>query len=204
MHILTKSKNLVRGAAITGSVIGVLAVPAAAFAHGGYNDGRVATAASQTQSQSQSQQSQSQTNQTYQGHSWAWWWQQRHQTCDQRQQQLNQAAANAKSKDTKQLNGLNIVYTGTQDYITTGSITVANYDSLKATADADQTKATNAVNGITAPQLNCDSDANSQNQLDKDNSGATTTTNNSIKAASDALNTYKHDVLNLFNAAINS
>jgi|GEM_PF-6147932 len=201
MHILTKSKNFVRGAAITGSVVGVgvLAVPAAAFAHGGYNDGqRAVSTASQTQSQSQSQQN----DKAYKGHSWAWWWQHRHQTCQQRQQQLNTTASNAKSKDTKQLNGLNIVYNGIQDYST--SVTIANYADLKATTDADQAKATAAISGITAPQLNCDNDANSQAQTDKDNGSATRALNKSIKAASDALNTYKHDVWNLFNAAINS
>lgn len=195
MHILTKSKHLVKIAAVTGSVVGVLAVPTAAFAHGDTNGG-------QTQSQGQNQSQQNNNNRGPGGHSFAWWWQQRHQSCSQRQQQLNQAAASAKDKDTKQLNGLNIVYNGVQDYST--SVTIANYASLKTTTDADQTTATNAVNGITAPQLNCNSDANSQSQLDKDNSNTTNTTNNSIKAASDAINTYKHDVMNLFNAAINS
>lgn len=200
MHILTKSKQFIRSAVVGGSVFALVAVPSAALAHGnsGNDNGR--------QWQSGRQASSQQDRNRHDDRSNNWWHdkQNRHKTCEQRQDALNQKAASYKDRYTKQLNGLNIIYSGTQTYISSGGVTVENYDALKAEADASQAKATDAVNAIEAPQLNCDDDSNSDARLNSDDNNKNNSFNGTVKAAKDALADYRHDVMKLFNAAIDA
>jgi hypothetical protein len=201
MHILTKSRQFIKTTAISASAAALLVAPGVAMAHGGSggDDGSSHQSASHSQTHSQPQNKQS--NKNANAARQARFFKARHQTCEERQTALNNRAAAFQTKYTKQLNGLNIVYSGTQTYAAT--VTIQDYDALKASADASQAGATNAVNAITAPQLNCDG-TEDQGQADNDNNSANSTLNQQIKAAKDAVSAYQHDVFKLFNAAINS
>lgn len=214
MQVLTKSKQFIKGAAVTGSVAALLVAPGVAFAHGGGDNGDRGDRRDNNRSSQQSRSQGSQTAQRNQdkqkSDSRSWWeWkherdrQDRHKTCDERQAALNNRATEYKEKYTKRLNGLNIVYGGVQTYVE-GGVTVENYDALNAEAAASQATATNAVGAIAAPQLNCDADDDDQAQMDNNSNGADATLNQQIKDAKNALGEYRHDVLVLFDAAINS
>lgn len=199
MRILTKSKQFIKSAAIGGTMLALVAAPTTALAHGGFNNDNGRDRQSGRQASSQQDKNR--------GFDWNKWWrdkQDRHKTCEERQAALDQKAATYRDRYTKQLNGLNIIYSGTQTYIDSGGVTVENYAALKAEADAGQANATSAVNAINAPQLNCEEDSNSQAQLDNDNNSSNGNLSNSVKAAKNALNDYRHDVMRLFNAAIDA
>ncbi len=200
MRVLTKSKRFIKSAVVGGSMFALVAAPTTALAHSSSNsdNGR-----SQSGRQTNNQQDRGQDKSK--GPDGNKWWrdkQDRHKTCDERQAAFNQKAATYKERYTKQLNGLNIVYSGTQTYIDSGGVTVENYPTLKAEADASQANATNAVNAINAPQLDCEEDSNNQARLDSDNNNSNGNFSNSIKTAKDALHDYRQDVMKLFNAAI--
>lgn len=178
----------------------LVAAPTTALAHSSSNNdnGR-----SQSGRQANNQQDRGQDmSKGFDGNKWWRDKQDRHKTCDELQTTLNQKAAIYKERYTKQLNGLNIVYSGTQTYIDSGGVTVEDYATLKAEADASQANATNAVNAINAPQLDCEEDSNNQARLDSDNNNSNGNFSNSIKTAKDALHGYRQDVMKLFNAAI--
>jgi hypothetical protein len=199
MYILTKSKQLIKSAVVGGSVFALVAVPTAALAHGNAgNDDNGRQSSRQASSQHDKNRNNDRSN--------SWWQdkQHRHKTCEERQAALNQKATTYHDRYTKQLTGLNIVYSGLQTYAESGDVTVENYEALKAETNVSQANATTAVNAITAPQLNCEADSNSQSQSDSDNGNANSSLNASIKAAKDALSAYRHDVMQLFNAAINA
>jgi hypothetical protein len=226
MKVLTKSKNLVRASIIGGSAAILLAAPSA-MAHGfngnysagyqqGAHQGSVQTAA-YTQYGNHNVNVSSNSN-------FKW------ESCTQKQQALDQIASKIKSQDQKRLNGLNIILSGVQNYVT-GGVTVNNYAALNARSVSAQTTATNDVNAITAPQLNCSgtstlttttdntstsgSSTSGSSTSGSSTTGSSTTTtssngsaiasfNTSVQTANQALATYRHDVTDLFQAAINS
>lgn len=199
MRILTKSKRFIKSAVVGGSMFALVAAPTTALAHGGYNNNNGRDRSSGRQVSSQQDRNK--------GSDWNNWWrekQNRHKTCEERQTALNDKTTSYKERYTKQLNGLNIIYSGTQTYIDSGGVVVENYAVLKAEADASQATATNAVNAISAPQLNCEEDSNSQARFDSDHNTSNGSLNNSVKTAKNALNDYRQDVMRLFNAAIDA
>jgi hypothetical protein len=198
MHILTKSKQRIKSIALGGSALVLLAVPSTALAHGGSNNG------DNGRHQSSNRQVSSAHDKKHHDNNWWRDKQNRHKTCDERQTALNQKATAAHDRYTKQLNGLNIVYSGIQTYVSSGEVTVENYEAMKAETDASQAAAAAAVGAIAAPQLNCEDDSNSDNQLNSDDDNKNNSFNGSVKAAKDALSEYRHDVMKLFDAAINS
>lgn len=205
MQAFKRSKRILKSTAVTGTVAALTLTPTAAvFAHGGGHDN-----GSRDNKQASTAQQSQQDKQKNKGNFNDWFNRNKNRqklTCTQRQDILNQRAAAIKDKDTKKLNGLNIVYTGVQTYVSSGGITVDNYDTMNTRVAADQTDATNAVNAIAAPQLNCD-DPNSAAAVSDDNKTFKhndDSTNNSINEAQKALNTYRKDLNTLFEAVINS
>ncbi|MFO0781765.1 MAG: hypothetical protein U0524_02630 [Candidatus Saccharimonadales bacterium] len=205
MKILNRSKKVIKSAVIGGSAAAVLVASPLAFAHGSNGDrsgdnkgsySRHASATSQQQKQKHDGDRQRNDNN--------WWWKQRHdrqKTCAEQQAAVSQRAASKADKSQKKLNGLNIVYSGTQTYATSGDVTVENYDTLNAKATASQTAATNAVGAITAPQLNCDDTSDATMQANKD---ALNDYYTKERTADKAIGMYRHDVMVLFNAAVES
>lgn len=190
MNILTKPKQIIKSTVVASSALALLVVPTTAFAHGssggnGRDDNR--------QSSGQSKHGNRNQDDNWRKH------RADHQkTCDERQQALNQKATQAHDRSQKQLNGLNIVLSGVQTYVTSEEIVVENYDSLNAKATADQASATAAVEAITAPQLNCGDES------DNSSNNSSAELSNKIKTAKQSLSAYKHDVKILFEAAIES
>jgi hypothetical protein len=211
MQVLTKSKQFIKGATVAGSVAALLIAPGAAFAHGGGDNGNKESRRDNRSSKQQSNRSHvTQRQQDKQSQKSKSWWQSkqnrdrqdRHKTCEERQAGLNQKADAARKKYTERLNGLNVIYTGTQAFVENGGATVENYEALKTQAGTSQANATAAVNAIAAPQLNCDG-TEDQSQADASNGSANTTLNQNIQAAKDAVKVYGRDVMTLFRTAIN-
>ncbi len=204
MNVFTKSKRIMKSAAVTGTTLALVITPTVALAHGGGHDDSNKDSSHRTAAAQQAQQKQKHNSR--QGD-----WSNRNKnrqklTCDQRQEALNQKAADAKTKSLKRLTGLNIVLNGIQTYVSSGDVTVENYDAMNAQVTADQAAATNAVNAIAATQLNCaDQNAAAANSDDdKTFHSHENSTNDSINAAKDALKTYRKDLNTLFEAVINS
>lgn len=201
MHILNKSKRIITSTAVGVSAFAVVAAPGAAFAHGwssgsDNNRGNAKQASSNNMQDKHGQSSPSnkQNNSNL-------------LPCDQQQQILNQRTANAQARYQKQLTGLNIMLSGIQTYVSSGDVSVDNYDSLNAKATASQAVATDAVNSIKAPVLNCvnNADQTSSNMVKLDEvANGNTGLQSSIKAARQALYGYRQDVNKLFEAVINS
>ncbi|HVV66851.1 MAG TPA: hypothetical protein VHB72_02120 [Candidatus Saccharimonadales bacterium] len=192
MSISTNIKRFLSTAAVSVLGIGLIAAPAA-FAHGSTNNG------------SQHAQYAAQFSPGVDNHSNSWWsmWHKYNPgtptlSCSQQQQILNTEATNNASADKKKLTGLNIMLSGVQTYVSSGNVSVNNYDTLNATATNDQTTATTDVNAIAAPQLNCD------NESPSDYSNAQKQLSGEINTAKKALGTYGHDMMNLFQAVVNS
>jgi len=201
MNVFTKWKRIMKSAAVTGTTLALVLTPTAALAHGGGQDDSNSDSSRRT---AVAQQKNKNDNR------WSDWSNRnKHRqqlTCDERQAALNQKAADAKTKYEKRLTGLNIIYSGVQTYVSSGGIVVENYDAMNATVTADQTAATNAVNAIAAPDLNCD-DQNAAAATSDDNKtfhDRDNSTNDSINAAREAVNTYRKDLNKLFEAVINS
>lgn len=197
MSKFKRAKTTIKSTVLGGAAAAVLVSSPVALAHG-YNHNNGDDSRNRTTTASRQSQSTSNRDSNY------WNWRNRHhrdmqKSCAERQAQLNQQAATTKDRDTKKLNGLNIVLSGTQTYVTTGGVAVENYDALNATATTSQTNATAAVNAIVAPTLNCDD----ENASDT-NRAAVVDFSNKLRTADQSLNTYRHDVFTLFNAAINS
>lgn len=192
MHILNKSKRIVTSTAVGVSAFAAVAAPGAAFAHGWSANG-------DDNSHSGARQASSVQNHDSNIHQAG---NQQLLPCDQQQAALNQKAADAQARYQKQLTGLNIMLSGVQTYVSSGDVTVVNYDDMNTKATADQTNATNAVNAIKAPTLNCVEGTNSVKSSDVSN--LNNSFNDSIKAARQAIYTYRQDVNTLFEAVINS
>lgn len=200
MSIFTNYKKGIRSTVLGVSASALLiATPAAAFAHGGGSGNTSGSRNDSRHSQAQMASKHSDGDKS---------WQNRNTkpdpkptpTCAELQASLNQRAVDAAARKTKQLTGMNIVLTGVQTYVSSGNVTVSNYDALNANATANQTLATNAVAAIVAPQIDCNDTAN----LTKNNKVANDTLNQSIWNAHKALNGYRHSEMNLFNAVINT
>lgn len=205
MKILNRSKKVIKSAVIGGSAAAVLVVSPLAFAHGSNGDrsGDNRGSYSRHASATSQQQKQKHGNDDRQRNHNAWWkkHQDRQKTCAEQQASVNQRATSKADKSKKKLNGLNIVYSGTQTYVSSGDVTVEDYGSLNANATASQTEATNAVGAVTAPQLNCDDTSDTTMEANK---AALADYYNKERAADKAIATYRHDVMALFNAAIES
>jgi hypothetical protein len=196
MNIPTKLKRtlMVSGMSAVGTIGIALAATPAAFAHSMPSNSQSAhTASSQSQQQNQ---------QKNNGHdpSWNWWhrgpWNK--PSCQQIQTAMNQKVSATVPVYKKQLTGLGIMLSGIQTSENNGDITINNYDALNATVTNDQATSTADVNAITAPQLDCNNasgqdESNAQNQL-----------NSSIQKAQKDMAAYRHDLMNLFQAAVNS
>ena len=201
MQLLDKSKRIIKSTAVTSTVAALTLAPTAAFAHGGNQDNGSRSSGNRTASSQQDKQKDNNRNNN-------WWNRNKDRqklTCSERQDALNKRAADAKAKYTQRLKGMSFMYSGIQTYVS-GGITVPNYDAMNAQVAADQTNATNAVNAIAAPQLNCD-DQNSAAAMSDDNKtfhDHDISTNDSINAAQQAVNTYRKSLNTLFEAAINS
>ncbi|HVW23190.1 MAG TPA: hypothetical protein VHB51_01765 [Candidatus Saccharimonadales bacterium] len=122
------------------------------------------------------------------------------QNCDQKQTSLNSQAAAIKAADQKRLNGQNILYSGIQDYVSNSGVTVANYDTLNSQVAADQAAATNDINNLNAPQLDCSGDTSAAST----NHNALQSFEQAQKQTRQDLATYRHDLANLFSAVLNS
>lgn len=201
MQIFTKSKHIIKRTVLGGTALALILTPTAALAHSSHDNGNRNQARGAAAKQAQHNKNKNDRND--------WWNRNKNRqklTCTERQDALNQRAADAKTKYTKKLNGLNIVYTGVQTYVSSGDVTVENYDALNAQVAADQTTATNAVNAIAAPQLNCDDQNSAAAMSDDDKTwhNRDNSTNDSINAARQAINVYRTDLNKLFEAVINS
>ena len=193
MSISKNIKRFAATAAVSVLGIGLMAAPAA-FAHGFSSNGN-----------SQHAQYAVQFKGDFDHHDNNWWtmWHKYNPgtpslSCDQQQQALNTEANNTSSADKKKLTGLNIMLSGVQTYVSSGNVSVSNYDSMNATATNDQTTATTDVNAIAAPQLNCG------NESPSDYSNAQKQLTGEINTAKKALDTYGHDVMTMFQAVVNS
>lgn len=198
MQLLHNAKQLITPGVIGASALtATIAAPGIALAHGSQSG-----SSSQSSGQSSHHQSNANTavtqNNTKQNND------HNRLTCDQRQAWLNWQTADTQSRYQKRLNGLNILTAGTRDYVSDNGLTVANYEGLNATLNTDQTNAINAVNAITTPELNCPTDGSDQSHHDSAFSKASKDFANEVKQADTALNTYRGDVMKLFNTVLNS
>lgn len=218
MKVLTRSKRIINTAAVTGATLALVAAPTLTFAQNGErsggnrggNDNRHGNTSQQRRGGDGSRNDfnanrHGDKNSARTAAYLAAMRENHKKTCSERQAWLNQNAADAKARSEKKLTGLNIMLSGVQTYVASGEVNVPNYDALNAAAVSSQTNATTAVNAIAAPQLNCDDEATVQNTLDSNKSQQyDKSMNQSIKAAKDALNIYRKDVHNLFEAALES
>lgn len=195
MQILNRTKRIIKSTVIGGSAAAVLVASPVAFAHGSSHSGDDDHNRSSRGSSHHVASADHRRNDDFKRKHH----QQMQKTCAEQQAAANRQADSAKTRDTKKLNGLNIILSGTQSYATSGDVTVENYDTLNATATTSQTNATNAVNAIVAPTLNCDDDSAADA-----NKVALSDFNNQVKTADKSLATYRHDVFTLFNATIES
>ncbi len=195
--MLKKTKRIIKSTIVTGAALGLTFAPTAALAHGG--------SSSQSGSGGSSRQAQQDKNRR----GFNDWFQRNKDrqklTCTQRQDALNKQADAYKAQAQKRLTGMNIVYSGVQTYVSGGGIAVGNYDTMNAQVTAGQTAATDAVNAVSAPQLNCGDDnaaaaVSDDNKTFKHDHDAM---NGSIGAAQKALNAYRKDLNQLFEAVIN-
>ncbi len=210
MTVLTKSKQSLKKVIAGASAVALLAAPASALAHGGGGRGGDDGQSNQNNRPSVAQQ----RSDTHNG-----WGQTDHgrdgdknkndndarfrkqqadkqKTCDEQQAAINQRAANTTARFTKKLNGLNIVYGGIQTYVASGDVNVPNYDALNNAAATSQANATAAVGAIQAPTVNCD-DSSSYG-------AANATLDQTTQNAFQALTGYRQDVMQLFNAVLES
>lgn len=111
-------------------------------------------------------------------------------TCQERQDQLNQKVANFKAAAQRDVTFQSSFYGFLQTFVTDQNITVSNYDALKADVEAKQAAATQAVDAVTAPDLNCD-----EQSPDLDAQA-----NDSMKQARQALRDYRQALRNLTKA----
>jgi len=215
MQAIDKSKRTIKQAALSGTALALILTPTAALAHSSHDNGdrgndNRRSASSQQKQRGDNRSDRNDRDRGDRNNRFSTWWQQNRDrqklTCDQKQAVLNQRAADAKEKYAKKLTGLNIIYSGVTTYVSSGDVTVENYDALNAQVAADQTTATNAVNAIAPTQLNCP-DPNAAAAASDDNKtfhSHENKTNESINAARQALNAYKRDLNTLFEAVINS
>lgn len=181
----------------------MMLAPSAAFAYGGNNNDRGDRRNDNRQVAAQAD-ANKQNRDDRRGGNW-WDWDRWHKTCEERQAYLNQKAADAQDKSQKKLNGVNIMLGGVETYVA-GGVVVENYEALHNTATNDRTNATNAVNAIAAPDLNCGDDmAAATEATDKDRaSWRDNNLNQTIHEADKSLKTYGKSVNKLFDAAVNS
>lgn len=197
MQLFKQPKRIIKSTVASGTALALVLTPTAALAHGGGSSGNDSGKDNHQTAMSQ----QNQRNDRFTRNK-----NRQKLTCSQRQDALNKQAADTKAKDQKRVTGLNIVLNGTQTYVTTGDVVVTNYDGMNAQVTADQTAAANAVNAINAPDLHCE-DQNSAAAVSDDNKTFKHDNdgmNNGIGAAQQAINTYRKDLNNLFEAVINS
>ncbi|HYH36049.1 MAG TPA: hypothetical protein VD706_00950 [Candidatus Saccharimonadales bacterium] len=207
MQLLDKSKRIIKSTTVTGTVAALTLAPVSAFAHGGSGGDNGSRGNNNRGASSQQERQNKQRN----NNDFNDWWSRNKNrqkaTCSERQTALNNKAAAVKEKYTKRLNGLTIIYTGVQAYVTSGDVTVpANYNEMNVRVSNDKAAAEAAVNAIAAPQLNCD-DQNNAAAMSDDNrtfKDRDNRTNDSINAAQKALNIYRKDLNTLFEAVINS
>lgn len=199
MQLLDKSKRIIKSTAVTGTVAALTLVPASALAHGGGQDNGSRNDSKNASAHQVKHKDNSRND---------WWNRNKNRqklTCSERQDALNKKAADAKARYTQRLKGMGIVYSGIQAYVS-GGVTVPDYDALDARVTADQTNATNAVNAIAAPQLNCDDQNSAAAMSDDDKTfhDHDKGTDGSINAAQKAVNAYRKSLNELFEAVINS
>lgn len=205
--MLTKSKKVIKSTVIGGSAAFVLVASPLAFAHGTSGDrgdrGNRGDRGSYSRQASASQQQKRDKQKQRHNHN-NWWNKQREQrkkTCTEQQTAINQRAERDTNKDSKKLNGLNIMLSGVQTYASSEGVTIENYEELNNKAVASQQSATDATAAVVAPQLNCD---DTSDETMKANKAAIRDYENKERAADRALAQYRHDVNVLFKAAIES
>ncbi len=198
MQLLKNPKKIIKSTVVSSAALALTLAPTAAFAHGSQGGDNGGSNSSHNNAASQQQ---------AQRNNWLNWNRNRQKlTCDQRQAALTNQANAVKAKDTQKLKGFAVILTGVQQTYSGGGVTVANYDTMNAQVTSDQGNATNAVNAITAPNLNCDdqnsaaavSDDSKTFKHDNDNMNST------ISTAQQSLSRYGKDLNNLFEAVINS
>ncbi|HVX24520.1 MAG TPA: hypothetical protein VG992_04240 [Candidatus Saccharimonadales bacterium] len=194
MRILAKTINTTRSGILAGSaaVLSLAAPVAMASAHGfnhsysGDNQHRNVYTASHQQTSS--------TKRNMSDRPWRL-------SCTQEQAKLNSQAAAIKTADQKRLRSQNILYGGVTNYVSSNNVTVANYDTMKSKVDSDRTTATNDVNNLSAPQLNC---TDHTRQASQANRMAVQAYERTEAQASRDLSSYRHDLAKLFYTVLNS
>ncbi len=207
MRMLTKSKKFIKSTVIGGSAAAVLVASPLALAHGGSDrgdgGGRGGDRSSHSRQASVDKQQKRDSNKQRNDNSY-WWNKQREQrqkTCAEKQTALNDRAAKDTAKDGKKLNGLNIMLSGVQTYAASGDVTIENYEALNNAAIASQGTASASTAAVVAPQLNCEDTSDETNEA---NDVAIRDYYSKERAADKALATHRHDVMVLFQAAIES
>jgi len=79
-------------------------------------------------------------------------------TCEQWQTRLNDWVTRFKATSQKDITFGSSYYTMVQTFVTDQALTVQNYDSLKANVEVKQVAATQAIENLQAPDLNCEED----------------------------------------------
>jgi len=79
-------------------------------------------------------------------------------SCEQWQTRLNEWVAQYKSTSQKDIAFGASYYAMVQTFVTDQSLTVENYDSLKANVESKQVAATQAIENLQSPNLNCEQD----------------------------------------------
>lgn len=111
-------------------------------------------------------------------------------TCEERQASLNQKVADFKAAAQKDMVFQVSYYGFLQNFVTTQNISVSNYAELKAKVEAKELAAAQAVDVVTAPDLNCD----------EQNPNIDAKANDSLGQARAALNDYKRALRNFENS----